>query len=164
MNEKTMMMVRCRAVHWQSWLFVRETIGWLRLVVHCVLWQIATIVHAHPLSLWALISGVYFCIVFLCVIRIMLIMRKEKRLIDDFRKQTILDTTFDEPETEGRFDFWKNARRFLRVGEVACPQGHGVPRLRKRLGHEPVPLRAEALCGKVVEGVLYPDCHLRVLS
>lgn len=88
----------------------------------------ATIVHAHPLSLWAPISGVYFCIVFLCVIRIMLIMRKEERLIDDFRKQTILDTTFDEPETEeftedDDDDFSELFNKYLREDLEVFPDG-----------------------------------------
>lgn len=88
----------------------------------------ATIVYAHPLSLWAPISGGYFCIVFLCVIRIMLIMRKEERLIDDFRKQTILDTTFDEPETEELAqddddDFSELFNKYLREDLEVFPDG-----------------------------------------
>lgn len=80
------------------------------------------------LSLWAPISGVYFCIVFLCVIRIMLIMRKEERLIDDFRKRTILDTTFDEPETEeftedDDDDFSELFNKYLREDLEVFPDG-----------------------------------------
>ena len=58
----------------------------------------------------------------------MLIMRKEKRLIDDFRKQTILDTTFDEPETEELAqddddDFSELFNKYLREDLEVFPDG-----------------------------------------
>ena len=58
----------------------------------------------------------------------MLIMRKENRLIDDFRKQTILDTTFDEPETEELAqddddDFSELFNKYLREDLEVFPDG-----------------------------------------
>ena len=58
----------------------------------------------------------------------MLIMRKENRLIDDFRKQTILDTTFDEPETEeftedDDDDFSELFNKYLREDLEVFPDG-----------------------------------------
>ena len=55
-------------------------------------------------------------------------MRKENRLIDDFRKQTILDTTFDEPETEeftedDDDDFSELFNKYLREDLEVFPDG-----------------------------------------